>query len=83
MHDRVGGCIVDAHWREAGLIAELDSWGFHNTEFDYENDRARDADNLTADQPTLRITRRRMKREPAKVAHQLLTILANLRRRAA
>jgi len=72
----VGGHTVDARWRDQRLIAELDGWMFHNTEFDYENDRQRDADNLEAQHATIRITRRRMKREPAKVARQLKSILA-------
>ena len=76
MHDSVGGHTVDARWRDQRLIAELDGWMFHNTEFDYENDRQRDADNLEAQHATIRITRRRMKREPAKVARQLKSILA-------
>lgn len=80
MHARIGRYTVDAYWPESTLIAELDGWNFHNTEFDYEHDRRRDADNLEDQHATIRITRRRMKREPAKVARQLETILANRRR---
>jgi len=83
MHQPFGPYMLDAHWPHEGLIAELDGWNFHNTEFDFENDRERDAFTLAAGLATIRITRRRMKREPAVVAHQLLTILANQRRRAA
>jgi hypothetical protein len=80
MHDRIGGYTVDAHWPQSTLIAELDGWNFHNTELDFEKDRERDAFTLEAGRATIRITRRRMKREPAKVARQLKTILANHRR---
>ncbi len=80
MHARIGPYVVDAHWPESTLIAELDGWNFHNTEFDYENDRQRDADDLEDQHATIRITRRRMEREPAKVARQLKTILSNRRR---
>ena len=34
MHDRIGGDTVDAHWPDARLIAELDGWMYHNTEYD-------------------------------------------------
>jgi Transcriptional regulator, AbiEi antitoxin len=77
------GRTVDAIWLPEGLIAELDGWGSHNTEHDFEVDRDRDADNLTAEYPTIRITRRRFKREPARIAQQIKTILANQRRRQA
>ena len=80
MHARIGRYTVDAHWPEPTLIAELDGWNFHNTEFDFENDRQRDADNLEDQHATIRVTRRRMKREPTKVARQLKTILSNRRR---
>jgi hypothetical protein len=80
MHARVNGRIVDAFWAEEKVIAELDGWGFHNTIHDFENDRGRDIDNLVIDCPTMRITRRKTKREPARLAGQILTILANRRR---
>jgi hypothetical protein len=83
MHHRFGPYIADAHWPNEKLIAELDGWNFHNTELDFEKDRERDAFTLEAGLATIRITRRRMKREPAKVARQLKTILANRRRDAA
>ncbi len=76
MHQRLGPYTVDAYWPQAAVIAELDGWSFHNTELDFENDRERDAYNLAAGRPTIRITRRRMLHEPAKVARQLKTILA-------
>jgi hypothetical protein len=77
MHQPFGPYILDAHWPNEGLIAELDGWNFHNTELDFEHDRERDAFTLAAGLATIRITRRRMKREPAKVARQLRAILAN------
>jgi hypothetical protein len=83
MHTRIGPHVVDAHWPQSTLIAELDGWNFHNTELDFENDRERDAFTLAAGLATIRITRRRMKREPAEVARQLHTILANRRQNAA
>jgi hypothetical protein len=79
MHQRLGPYTVDAYWPQAAVIAELDGWNFHNTELDFETDRERDAYNLTAGRATIRITRRRMLREPAKVARQLKAILANRR----
>jgi hypothetical protein len=83
MRVQLGPYTVDAYWPEEGVIAELDGWNFHNTRRDFENDRERDAFNLAAGRVTIRITRRRMKRESAKVARQLKTILANRRRQAA
>ncbi len=80
MHQPFGPYILDAHWPNERLIAELDGWNFHNTELDFERDRERDAFTLEAGPVTIRITRRRMKREPAKVARQLKAILAGRRR---
>jgi hypothetical protein len=77
---RVGGVIVDAYWPAERLIAELDGWGSHNTSVDFENDRERDIDHLVIDSPTIRITRRKAEREPARLARQINTILANRRR---
>jgi hypothetical protein len=78
----LGTRTVDAYWPQ-GLIAELDGWDSHNTRHDFEVDRERDADHLVDGLPTIRITRRRFQREPAKIADQIKTILANQRRRQA
>jgi hypothetical protein len=80
MHARLNGRTVDAFWVEEKVIAELDGWRFHNTIIDFENDRGRDIDNLEVGCPTMRITRRKTKREPARLARQILNILANRRR---
>jgi hypothetical protein len=78
----LGTRTLDAYWPQC-LIAELDGWDSHNTRHDFEVDRERDADHLVVGLPTIRITRRRFQREPAKIADQIKTILANQRRRQA
>jgi hypothetical protein len=51
---------VDALYREAGLIIELDSWRYHSDRASFERDRAKDAAALAAGFRTLRSTRRRL-----------------------
>jgi hypothetical protein len=79
-YTRLNGFRADAYWPDEQLIAELDGWDFHNTRVDFESDRARDAANLAAGIPTIRITRLRMRNEPAKLAAEILQILQHRRR---
>jgi predicted transcriptional regulator of viral defense system len=64
----VEGLEVDflfAAWR---LTVETDSWSFHKTRRDFENDRARDAHLAAAGYRTLRFTDRQIARRPETVA---------------
>jgi hypothetical protein len=72
---RIAGHLVDFVWRERRLVAELDGWGFHKTRLSFETDRDRDADLLNAGFRTIRITKRRLTKNPTKEAKRLRDIL--------
>jgi hypothetical protein len=64
----VEGYVVDALWRGAKLIVELDSWSHHRSRSAFEEDRHRDAVLQIAGYVVPRITWRRFEREPVEVA---------------
>jgi hypothetical protein len=66
---------VDALWPAAKLIVELDSWEYHGHRAAFERDRARDAKLLIAGYRTIRITHRRLDREPAQLAAEIRQLL--------
>lgn len=69
------GREVDALWRQAKLVAELDSWEHHSHRAAFERDRARDPKFLIAGYRTIRITHLRLDNEAPELAaeiHQLL-----------
>lgn len=72
----VDGDEVDALWPDARLIVELDSWEFHGHRGAFETDRARDTDHLLAGHRTIRVTHRRLDREPRRLAAQIRALLA-------
>jgi Transcriptional regulator, AbiEi antitoxin/Protein of unknown function (DUF559) len=67
---------VDALWPEQKLMVEADSFEFHRHRKAFEEDRARDAAMQVAGYRVVRLTHRRLKREPAKVAAELRHLLA-------
>ena len=71
----VGGYLVDAFFEEARVIVELDGWEFHSSRASFEGDRDRDADHLSEDLPTVRITHERIHSAPDQEAARLLKIL--------
>jgi very-short-patch-repair endonuclease len=75
-----GGYTADAYFPHHGLIVELDSWDFHNDRISFEDNRDRDADNLAAGLPTIRVTHERMKQNPAREAERVRRILSRLGR---
>lgn len=79
----IHGYEVDAYFEAERVIVELDGWGFHQDRDSFEGDRERDATMLEHDLPTVRITRRRLRREPEREAARLHAILAARRRGAA
>jgi uncharacterized protein DUF559 len=76
----VEGFEVDMLWREQKLIVELDGFRDHGTRTGFEQDRERDAALQLAGYRILRITYRRLKREPEAVAGAVLSLLGNQRR---
>jgi very-short-patch-repair endonuclease len=69
------GHEVDALWPGAKLIVELDSWEHHGHRAAFERDRARDPKLLIAGYRTIRITHRRLDREPDQLAAEIRRLL--------
>jgi very-short-patch-repair endonuclease len=70
------GREVDAFWPDAKLMAEADSFEFHSHRGAFEGDRARDVAMLVAGYRVVRITHRRLTREPEKLTTELRLLLA-------
>jgi very-short-patch-repair endonuclease len=70
------GHEVDALWPAAKLVVELDSWEYHGHRAAFEHDRARDPKLLIAGYRTVRVTHRRLDREPEKLAAAIRQLLA-------
>jgi very-short-patch-repair endonuclease len=71
----IDGRVVDAFFREEGVIVELDSWQFHNDRATFERDRQKDAWAAATGLATVRITDDRLERAAEREAHRLRTIL--------
>jgi len=69
------GHEVDALWPAAKLIVELDSWEHHGHRAAFERDRARDPKLLIAGYRTIRVTHRRLDREPDQLAAEIRQLL--------
>jgi very-short-patch-repair endonuclease len=76
VNQRVEGYIVDFVWRAARLLVETDGWEAHGTRAAFERDRLRDAHLTAAGWRVVRITMRRLEREPEAVAVQLGRLVA-------
>lgn len=72
---KVNGREVDVYYPRQRLIVELDGWAVHSTKAAFEDDRERDVSMLVVGIATVRITRDRFKRAPAKEAKRLRAIL--------
>ena len=73
---KVEGYEVDFSWPAARLIVEVDGWTAHGTRGAFERARRRDAELTAAGWRVVRITGRRLQREPEAVARQLGRLLA-------
>ena len=72
----LGAIEVDFLWEEQKLIVELDGYRFHSTRAAFEEDRTRDASLQLAGYRVLRITHRRLEREPEAVLDDVRRLLA-------
>ncbi|MFL5913395.1 MAG: DUF559 domain-containing protein [Gaiellaceae bacterium] len=72
----VEGFLVDAVWEHSTLVVELDSWEFHGGRQAFETDRERDMALHLAGYRPIRVTWRRLTREPLKLATELRGLLA-------
>lgn len=70
------GHEVDALWPAQKLVVELDGFAFHGHRAAFERDRARDAALQAAGYRVLRLTHRRLRDEPGRVAEELRRLLA-------
>ncbi|HET9124756.1 MAG TPA: DUF559 domain-containing protein, partial [Solirubrobacteraceae bacterium] len=68
---RLQGHEVDFLWPEARLVVEVDGYRFHSSRGAFERDRVRDARLRAADIEVLRITWRRMERDPFAVVAEI------------
>jgi very-short-patch-repair endonuclease len=71
----VEGIEVDVVWREQKLVVELDSREFHLTRRAFEADRERDARLQVAGYRVIRITWRRLAKEPEAIVGELRALL--------
>lgn len=72
----VAGYEVDAYWEAERFAVEVDGWGSHRTRTAFERDPVRQEDLLLAGITCIRVTARRIEREPRAVAARLAQHLA-------
>jgi len=75
----VAGFLVDAVWEDAKLVVELDSWTFHGGRQAFEADRERDTALQLADYRPIRVTWRKLTREPSRLQAELRRALRRQR----
>jgi very-short-patch-repair endonuclease/predicted transcriptional regulator of viral defense system len=69
------GREVDVLWPRERLVVEADGYAHHGHRAAFERDRARDAEMQVAGYRVIRITHRRLEREPARVAGEIRALL--------
>ena len=67
----VAGYEVDAVWEDRKLVVELDSWSFHGGRQAFEADRERDTALQLARYRVVRVTWRKLTRQPDQLANDL------------
>jgi hypothetical protein len=76
----VAGHEIDAYWEAQRFAVEIDGWDTHRTRAAFEADPLRQESMKLVGIDSIRVTARRIEREPHAVAQRLRTLLA--RRRA-
>ena len=69
------GHEVDAFWSRERVVVEADSVAYHSHRAAFERDRARDAAMQAEGYRVIRVTHRRLEREPAKVTGEIRHLL--------
>ena len=72
----VVGHELDVYWPQERFGVELDTFGTHGTRGAFERDRRRDEDLALAGVETIRVTDRRLAREPSEVIDRVARLLA-------
>jgi very-short-patch-repair endonuclease len=75
----VAGYEIDAYWARERFAVELDGWDTHRTRAAFERDPLRLEELKLAGIDSIRLTARRIEREPGRVAKRLHQLLANRR----
>jgi len=76
----VAGHEIDAYWERERFAVEVDGWDTHRTRAAFEADPVRQEDLKLAGIDSIRLTARRIEREPRAVGKRLATLLDQRRR---
>lgn len=76
----IAGMEIDAYWEPERFAVEIDGWGAHRTRAAFERDPVRQEELKLAGIDSIRITARRIEREPRQVVKRLGAMLAARRR---
>jgi very-short-patch-repair endonuclease len=76
----VEGFEIDAYWEKERFAVEVDGWQFHRSRAAFESDPLRQEQLKLAGIDSIRVTARRLEREPQVVAGRIATLLAQRRR---
>jgi predicted transcriptional regulator of viral defense system len=76
----VGGLEVDAYWERERFAVEIDGWSAHRTRTAFERDPVRQEELKLEGIDSIRVTARRIEREPARLGRHLKRILEGRRR---
>ncbi len=77
----VEGHEIDAYWERERFAVEVDGWDAHRSRVAFEQDPVRQEELKLAGIDSIRLTARRIEREPAQVAERLGILLARRRGR--
>jgi predicted transcriptional regulator of viral defense system/very-short-patch-repair endonuclease len=75
----VAGYEVDAYWENERFVVEVDGWEAHGNRQAFETDPVRQEDLKLAGIDSIRVTARRIEREPAVVGQRLRRLLTRRR----
>jgi predicted transcriptional regulator of viral defense system len=79
MNTYVMGHEIDASWQEERFAVEIDGWGTHRTRQAFERDPVRQEELKLSGIDSIRVTARRIEREPRQVGRRLSELLEQRR----
>jgi very-short-patch-repair endonuclease len=80
MNTFIAGHEIDAYWETERFAVEVDGWDAHRSRQAFESDPVRLEDLKLAGIDSIRLTARRIEREPRLVGKRLATLLSQRRR---